>query len=206
MLPNLASLYVTPGNVFLRCPKCASTFIRTSPTGCANCGNSPNPKRTKTETKKSGDGDDCGCESKGEGKDAGCPCDDEKEPQRPPGMYRYRRMYPDADPNSDEGRLLVANFVAEEEEGEDIKPVFRSTVAEEGEEDEYDEDGVYKPVFAKPAFRNAMAEEDPQEKDPYDPNTYQSLPASDDDPNTFRSLRANETDPEVFQSLGGGYA
>ena len=55
------------------------------------------------------------------------------------GMYRYQRMYPDADPNSDEGRLVVANFVAEEDEDEDIQPVFRSTVAE-GDGDGVNED------------------------------------------------------------------
>ena len=144
MLPNLASLHVTPGNVFVRCPTCASPFLRTSPTGCADCGRSPKPKRAKTETKKPGDGDDCGCESKGEGKDASCACDDAKEREEPRGMYRYMRMYPDADPNSDEGRLLVANFVAEEGEGEDIQPVFRSTVAEG------DGDGVNEEESAPP--------------------------------------------------------
>ena len=60
MIPNLSTLALSPGNVLVRCPECASLFRRTSPTGCATCGD----KRKRKEEKEE-------CECKKE-----CACDD----------------------------------------------------------------------------------------------------------------------------------
>jgi len=119
MLPNLSTLALSPGNVLVRCPECASLFRKNSPTGCVECGG----KRKREEEEK--EKDDCSCKKE-------CACDDDKMEQS--GLYRYQRMYPDADPNSDEGRLIVSNFVADEDEDEDLKPAFRSTVADEDDD------------------------------------------------------------------------
>lgn len=54
MLPSLATLAVSPGNVLVRCPECASLFRKASPTGCTNCGG----KRKREEEEKKA----CGCD------------------------------------------------------------------------------------------------------------------------------------------------
>ena len=65
MLPNLSTLALSPGNVLVRCPECASHFRKTSPTGCPNCG-----KRKREEEEKEKE-----CECKKE-----CACDDDAVP------------------------------------------------------------------------------------------------------------------------------
>ena len=66
MLPNLATLAVSPGNVLVRCPECASLFRKASPTGCTTCGG----KRKRME--KEGEKDDCSCKKE-------CACDDDDD-------------------------------------------------------------------------------------------------------------------------------
>lgn len=55
MLPSLATLVVSPGNVLVRCPECASLFRKASPTGCDTCGGKR--KREEDEEEKG-----CGCD------------------------------------------------------------------------------------------------------------------------------------------------
>lgn len=94
MLPNLATLAVSPGNVLVRCPECDSLFRKASPTGCVECGR----KRKREEEEKEKDG----CSFKKE-----CACDDEMrtwrqyqgqyapQPARPPRpMDDYDRYAP----------------------------------------------------------------------------------------------------------------
>ena len=163
MLPNLSTLIVTPGNVFVRCATCASTFVRTSPIGCANCGKGPNPKRAKTEKVT---GDDCGCKSKEgeEGKGASCSCDEDDE--MPPPFH-----------------VLVAD-----EADEDTKPVFRSLSGPPGPPPRL---GMPTPEEQAEANRTRgymMSLQEMEERD--EQPVFRSLPASGDEPDTFQSMTA----------------
>lgn len=84
MLPNLATLAVSPGNVLVRCPECASLFRKASPTGCTTCGGKR--KREEEEREK----DDCSCEKK-------CACDDDDDavpdPYDPNMSEQWRNAY-----------------------------------------------------------------------------------------------------------------
>jgi len=67
MLPNLSTLAVSPGNVLVRCPECATLFRKASPTaagcGCPECELGKR-KRDEEEKEK-----ECGCKKE-------CACDD----------------------------------------------------------------------------------------------------------------------------------
>lgn len=80
MLPNLATLALSPGNVLVRCSECASHFRKTSPTGCPNCG-----KRKRDEEEKE---KECGCEKE-------CVCDDDAvpDPYDPNMSEQWRNAY-----------------------------------------------------------------------------------------------------------------
>lgn len=71
MLPNLATLVLSPGNVLVRCPECASHFRKAMPTGCLNCEEGKR-KRDEEEKKK----DDCSCKKE-------CACDEEEDASGP---------------------------------------------------------------------------------------------------------------------------
>ena len=143
MLPNLSTLIVTPGNVFVRCATCASTFVRTSPIGCANCGKSPNPKRAKTEKVT---GDDCGCKSKEgeEGKGASCSCDEDDEDAKPvfrslsgPPGPPPRLGMPTPEEQAEANRTRGYMMSLQEMEERDEQPEFRSLPASGDEPDTF---------------------------------------------------------------------
>lgn len=84
MLPNLATLALSPGNVLVRCPECASLFRKAMPTGCPNCGGKR--KREEEEEEK----DDCSCKKE-------CACDDDDDavpdPNDPNMSEQWRNAY-----------------------------------------------------------------------------------------------------------------
>lgn len=75
MLPSLATLVVSPGNVLVRCPECASLFRKASPTGCDTCGG----KRKREE-----DEEEKGC---------GCDDDDVPDPNDPNLSDQWKNAY-----------------------------------------------------------------------------------------------------------------
>jgi hypothetical protein len=83
MLPNLSTLALSPGNVLVRCPECASLFRKASPTGCANCGGK-RKREEEEECKKDG----CSCEKE-------CACDDDAvpDPDDPNMSEQWRNAY-----------------------------------------------------------------------------------------------------------------
>ena len=83
MLPNLSTLALSPGNVLVRCPECASLFRKASPTGCANCGGK-RKREEEEECKKDG----CSCEKE-------CVCDDDAvpDPDDPNMSEQWRNAY-----------------------------------------------------------------------------------------------------------------
>ena len=71
MIPNLSTLALSPGNVLVRCPECASLFRKASPTGCTTCGGDKRKreeKEKKTEQKSACACDGCACEPAGDPK------------------------------------------------------------------------------------------------------------------------------------------
>lgn len=85
MLPNLSTLALSPGNVLVRCPECATLFRRTSPTGCAECGGG---KRKREEEKK-----ECEC------KKEKCACDDDvdvPDPNDPNTSEQWKNAFLEA--------------------------------------------------------------------------------------------------------------
>ena len=120
MLPNLATLAVSPGNVLVRCPQCASLFRKASPTGCDTCG-----KRKREEEEK----EECACEEE-------CACDEEEDASGPGFLAGVTGDEQDAP--------FTAGVTGEEEEapftslGGDNDEEEKSEEEEESEEEEID--------------------------------------------------------------------
>ena len=127
LLPNLGTLALSPGNVLVRCPECASLFQKASPTGCAECGGTR--KRKEEEEKK-----ECGCDD-----------DDVPDPNDPNISEQWKNAWMQANGYST-GRRDVPEAPAaceceeKEEEEEECacddspKPEFRSSLGEESED------------------------------------------------------------------------
>jgi hypothetical protein len=86
MLPNLATLALSPGNVLVSCPECASHFRKAMPTGCLNCKEGKRKREEEEEKKK----DDCSCKKE-------CACDDDDDavpdPNDPNMSEQWRNAY-----------------------------------------------------------------------------------------------------------------
>jgi hypothetical protein len=90
MLPNLSTLALSPGNVLVLCPGCASLFRKASPTaagcGCPDCEKLGKRKRDEEEKEK--EKDDCSCKKE-------CTCDDDgvPDPNDPNMSEQWRNAY-----------------------------------------------------------------------------------------------------------------
>ena len=89
MLPNLSTLALSPGNVLVRCPECATLFQRASPTEACGCPECELGKRKREEEEK--EKDDCACKKE-------CACDDDDDdnvpdPNDPNMSEQWRNAY-----------------------------------------------------------------------------------------------------------------
>ena len=150
MLPNLATLVVSPGNVLVRCPECASLFRKASPTGCDTCGG----KRKREE-----DEEEKGC---------GCDDDDVPDPNDPNLSDQWRNAYLKARGIS-YGSLSAGNEAEDNPEPWQIEEARRKLAPQDrGPPQTEEADDPDQPVFrsgctdddCEPMFSSGCTEED----------------------------------------------